>query len=401
MIIECTNCHKQYNIDAAKLNKKAVKFRCKSCNQVVTVSIPEVEAAQPVMAGKGNVGRQTTAHSTSAAMKPPEAGAASDTPSPPKTIPSAPKDNEVPGKANKRQARSKRLGVGGKMLLLFFLIPILLMIGASGMYVWQLKNLTNNIAQDSHEIVERLSHNLVNDTARMVAEQCRLYLLNHAELTRHDLNNDPEFRELAMQKVGETGYTCIYTVPDESGTSALWVHPNKKIIGVDLPPAMHKALGPSYVAWYNIYKGAYHGRTSHGYYAWQEKDGSVRDKYMTCVPVQGTPYVVAATTYVDEINKDVFSLKAKAGHMTRKTSSVILGVFIGTLGLMGTSVMFYGRRLKGNLIKLTDAAERISVGELNTEINIRSNDEISDLADTITRMQESIRLSIERLRRRR
>ena len=287
------------------------------------------------------------------------------------------------------------------MMLLFFLVPILLMVAASGLYFWQLKDLTNNISQDSHTIVERLSHELVNDTARMVSEQCRLYLLNHPELTKEKLDYDQEFRRLSMQKVGQTGYTCIYSVPDESGKSAVWVHPNDKIIGVDLPPAMHKALGTNYVAWFNIYKGAYGGRTSSGYYLWKEKDGSVREKYMTCVPVQGTPYIVAATTYVDEINHDVIDLKTKADHMTHKAASVIFGIFAGALCLMGTSVLFYGRRLKGNLIKLTDAAERISVGELNTDIVIQSNDEISDLADTITRMQESIRLSIERLRRRR
>jgi HAMP domain-containing protein len=46
-------------------------------------------------------------------------------------------------------------------------------------------------------------------------------------------------------------------------------------------------------------------------------------------------------------------------------------------------------------------AERISVGEMDAEIKIKSRDEIGDLAEAISRMQESIRLSIERLRRRR
>ena len=49
--------------------------------------------------------------------------------------------------------------------------------------------------------------------------------------------------------------------------------------------------------------------------------------------------------------------------------------------------------------KLTEAANRISVGELSVEIDKVSQDEIGDLADAITRMQDSIRLSIERLRR--
>jgi len=50
---------------------------------------------------------------------------------------------------------------------------------------------------------------------------------------------------------------------------------------------------------------------------------------------------------------------------------------------------------------LTDAANRISVGELGVEIENKSKDEIGELAEAITRMQDSIRLSIERLRRRR
>lgn len=396
MIIQCTNCQKQYSIDAGKLSQKTVKFRCKACNQVVTVTVPEATSAHAV-----GVDQTPKAHPQATPESgPASAGAATEGRAASPNLSSQP-HHEGKRPPHRKSASKKRLGVGGKMLLLFFLIPILLMVIASGLYIWQLRDLTNNISHDSHQIVERLSQDLVNDTARMVSEQCRLYLLAHPELSREKLNLDQEFRRLAMQKVGETGYTCIYSTPDETGASAVWVHPNDKIVGVNLPPAMHKALGPNYIAWFNIYKGAYGGRPSSGYYLWKEKDGSVRDKYMTCVPVQGTPYIVAATTYVDEINHDVRRLKTEADHMTRKAASVIFGVFAGALGLMGSSVLFYGRRLKGNLTKLTDAAERISVGELNTDIDIHSNDEISDLADTIGRMQESIRLSIERLRRRR
>jgi hypothetical protein len=44
--------------------------------------------------------------------------------------------------------------------------------------------------------------------------------------------------------------------------------------------------------------------------------------------------------------------------------------------------------------------ERILVSELGAEVGIKSKDENGDLADAISRMQDSIRLSIERLRRR-
>jgi methyl-accepting chemotaxis protein len=51
--------------------------------------------------------------------------------------------------------------------------------------------------------------------------------------------------------------------------------------------------------------------------------------------------------------------------------------------------------------KLTEVAERMSLGDLNMQINIPSKDEIGLLAQAIKRMQTSLRLAMERLRRRR
>jgi HAMP domain-containing protein len=69
--------------------------------------------------------------------------------------------------------------------------------------------------------------------------------------------------------------------------------------------------------------------------------------------------------------------------------------------LIGLIVAIYGHRLTGKIRSLTEVADRISVGELGMEIETQSKDEIGDLAEAIARMQDSIRLSIERLRRRR
>jgi len=62
---------------------------------------------------------------------------------------------------------------------------------------------------------------------------------------------------------------------------------------------------------------------------------------------------------------------------------------------------FSGRALSRPITKLTDTADRISVGELDVEIDTNRKDEIGDLAEAVSRMQDSIRLSIERLRKRR
>ena len=68
---------------------------------------------------------------------------------------------------------------------------------------------------------------------------------------------------------------------------------------------------------------------------------------------------------------------------------------------MAFIIIIYGYRLTRNIKYLTEAADRISVGDLEAEIEVTSKDEIGNLADAISRMQDSLRFSIERLRRRR
>jgi HAMP domain-containing protein len=53
------------------------------------------------------------------------------------------------------------------------------------------------------------------------------------------------------------------------------------------------------------------------------------------------------------------------------------------------------------IMTLTDVAERMSLGDLNIQINIPSKDEIGLLALAIKRMQTSLRLAMERLRKKR
>jgi len=76
-------------------------------------------------------------------------------------------------------------------------------------------------------------------------------------------------------------------------------------------------------------------------------------------------------------------------------------VLVAVIIIIGLCIVIYGYRLTRSIQYLTEAADRISVGDLEAEIEIKSKDEIGNLADAISRMQDSLRLSIERLRRRR
>ena len=73
----------------------------------------------------------------------------------------------------------------------------------------------------------------------------------------------------------------------------------------------------------------------------------------------------------------------------------------GTILLIVLIAYFAAKAVVTPITRLTDAANKISIGDLDVEISATSKDEIGELAAAIMRMQDSIRLSIARLARRR
>ena len=217
---------------------------------------------------------------------------------------------------------------------------------------------------------------------------------------KEDFMNDMGFKTLAVQKVGLTGYTALYEMPDSDGIWRTWAHVNPKIVGIDMA-SLKKPMGRNFPGFWKIFSGVKGRKRAQGYYTWQDKDGKFREKFMVCTPVAGTPYVVAATTYVDEFHGPVNLMQTRAAELTQKTRWIIWAILGGTLLLIGLIVAIYSHRLTAKIKSLTDVAERISIGDLGIEIKTTAKDEIGELAEAISRMQESIRMSIERLRRRR
>jgi nitrogen fixation/metabolism regulation signal transduction histidine kinase len=398
MIVICEECGKKYSIDPSKIKGERARFKCSICSHLVTVTKPKTAIEEP----------KTGSEEPKTPSPPSEEP---KTPSPPSEEPVMPKKSMKPDRKPKKEKAKKkapkgvglksgRLGLRSKMAILFLLIPIVLIASAGALYLWQLDAISSFLTDESTTVVKHMSEEVIADTARAVAAQTKLFIQTHPDLKKEDFNQNPDFKKMALQKVGKTGYACIYAIPDENGTSRMWAHPNEKLIGIDVPKAMRKPLGKKYNQWWSIYRGAYKGKASKGYYAWQDKDGAIRNKFMVCVPVEGTPYVVAATTYLDEFTRPMEALETRAKEQIRTAKGITFSILGVTLLLIAGIVTLYGHRLTSRIKSLTDTADRISVGELDAEIEIKSKDELGDLGEAISRMQESIRLSIQRLRRR-
>ncbi len=384
MIILCEECGKKYRIDPSKIGEEGMKFRCKACNHVITVSKPEAKEPEPkaFIEPEEEVGTVKTEMPSAESEKKPE------------------KRVNLPA-AGMIEGKKGRLGLRSKMVLLFFVLPIIIVAAAGILYLWQMSSLSKLLTEQSAESVKEMAEDLVKEKSRSASKQISLYLATHPELNKEDFSYEMNFRLIAVQKVGLTGYTCLYSIPDEQGVSSLWVHPNAKLIGIDLPKAMQKALGKEYHKWWDVYNGAYKGAESSGYYTWLNADGTVQEKFMVCTPVERTPYVVAATTNYDEFTRPIRVMETRAQKLISNAKYIISAIIIGTIVLIGLVVSIYGNLLVNKIKSLTDLAQRISIGDLDAEVGIKSKDEIGDLYDAIVRMQESIRLSMERLRRRR
>lgn len=392
MTVICEECGKVYHIDPDKLDRykgKSVRVRCSECGHVTEISklfdSPE-EPADDFMADAG---------ADMPSFEPEEEDTEAEEAAPRMASSSAPAEMRTTG----------WLGLRGKMMVLFLVLPILLMAISGYISQMQLNKLANEITEESTALVLQEGSEKLMQKSRDVALQAEIYLRAHPELVREDFFYDPDFSGIAVQSVGETGYTCLIQEPEpETGQNwTIWAHPNPNIIGIDDIDMIRKALGPYFDHFFEVLTGSEGMKESEGFYRWKDPDGKIREKYMALAPIQleGKPFLLMSTAYIDEFTNKTTTLKERAQEMAVATRNINFGILIGAIFLIGLIIIIYGYRLTRNIQYLTEAADRISVGDLEAEIDVHSKDEIGNLADAISRMQDSLRFSIERLRRRR
>jgi HAMP domain-containing protein len=295
--------------------------------------------------------------------------------------------------------RKRWFGLRFKMFFLFFFVPIILFIASSFLYLNYMKTLSGLITKESSQLVTKMAEEAIAEKGRSVAKEVERYLLNHPDLKKEFFMYDPALKSIGIQKVGQTGYTCLVSKLLETEPSCLWLHPVEKLIGKDIIQAMHKTLGDEYERWYKIQDIAFKtGKETGGYYMWHDK----REKYMVMVPVEGTDFFIPSTTYIDEFTLPMTELQVRANKLTGTMARTVMIVLAAAAILVALIVVIYSFKLSGGVKKLSAAADRISLGDVDFEIDrIKSGDEIEDLANAFSRMQESIRLALKRLRERR
>lgn len=268
---------------------------------------------------------------------------------------------------------------------------------------------TDELNEDAKQQLELLGQKIIRAKARDVAKQISIFLQANPGLTIKELQKNQYFKNFTMQKVGETGYTCLY----EAGTGIMRIHPNPSLIDFDM-----QLLSEKLPTWWAIFEPTLSGKEVSGYYDWLEADGTTRRKYMTMTPVHepfsGQTLMIAATTYIDEFSAPIVTMKNKAGKIVAhyqdfvsRQGVIISSVAAAFLLITFACVYFLGRRSGLRYIlpieQLARAAKKLAKGkwEANEYVALlQRKDEIGDLAIAFNNMQTQLKDLFIRLEQR-
>ncbi len=261
--------------------------------------------------------------------------------------------------------------------------------------------LGDSAANDSVKALEGLGEKIIEQKAADVALQCRIFVNTHPEMTIEDLQRNKEFQSIAVQSVGETGYTLIY----EKKTGIMRFHPNPDLINFDMHNWQKKL--PDF---WRIFENTFDGKPNSGYYAWQDVDGKIRPKFMAIVPVKGTPLMVAATTYIHEFSIPMEETRKKIDLATRnihthvdQTLNDIYTAFINFMIIMFIAVsvisFWLARTITTPIIALTRGVRAIGRGELDHRVEVTTDDEFEVLARAFNKMTSDLKEHMSELAR--
>jgi len=255
--------------------------------------------------------------------------------------------------------------------------------------------------RDSVSALEETGEAAMQQKAIDVADKIHIYLEGHPGPTAEELKNDPELARIAVEPIGQTGYTALY----EKETGIMIFHPNPSMVNYD----MHN-LSETLPSFWMVFHPSLRGTVSSGYYDWEDADGTIREKFMYMVPVEGTVYMVAATTYIDEFSQPAIVTKNEILAATAQATIQIdrqisntqftFRIIFAVLLLVITGLSFWLSRLITNPIKkLKMSSEIIGGGNLDYSVDVKTGDELEDLANSFNKMALDLKTHIEDLRR--
>ena len=308
------------------------------------------------------------------------------------------------------QTPNPRFRIRTKILLVFLglsIIPLLVFGYVSFRDIRQISRFVlesstsvgNSAANDSTRALESLGAEILRQKAIDVALQCRIFMDANPGLSTRELQAHPEFQKIAVQPVGETGYTIVY----EKRTGIMRFHINPQLINFDMHNWKEKL--PDFWA---LFEQSLDGTPGGGYYDWQDPDRSIRKKFMYMAPVEGTRFVVSATTYIDEFSKPANLTKQQIAESTRVINeqmdesirnirNTFVAILLAMIFIVAGISYFLSMMITDPIVALIRGVKALGRGDMEYQVNVKTGDELETLADSFNRMTTDLKIHVEEL----
>jgi predicted Zn finger-like uncharacterized protein len=364
--VTCEKCGKRYQIDPHQIDAKEGGFRCTSCNNLIAIAKPG-----------GNPGN-------------------------PAPEPEPEKKKKVPEGVGRAL---KGLGIRGKMFLVLFLIPIAILVIAVPFSIGYITRAVDGIIQETVLAEVEGAKNQANQFASAIAKQVESYLAAHPDLKMDDFAKDPGLREIVTQRQLMSGEASLYLRLDPEKAGTILVTKNPILEGQPIQSMMVKGeLGKDKYDEFGkiamIGAPSEEHREASDFFLSKDEDGILKERMAAFAPVSRTPYGIIYTALTADFMSPAKIVEDRIKNLVLQTRTIVIAIFGATLLAIAVIMLVYLQRLTQRIKSLTDVTNRISVGELEARVEVKTGDEIGALAEAISRMQDSIRLAIERLRRR-
>ncbi len=269
-------------------------------------------------------------------------------------------------------------------LILSFLIVTILPLAVMGYAGLRVMDRISLVAlEGTTKNLKQMAEDSIHQQALSVARQVELYLEAHPEMLTipaKELQANQELAALAVQPVGKTGYTVLY-----DSDAVTHFHANPALIGVNL-----HTLASALPEFWRILEASLSGTPVDGYYKWEEADGSLRDKYMSCVSVGKTRFRVAATTYIDEFFQPLQNTRTEITGISKEAQRSLFIAMGISAGLAVLAAALLALIIVRPLGRVTEGARLFSEGKLDQEIRLGGRDEIGQLAMTLNQMARQL-----------
>lgn len=282
------------------------------------------------------------------------------------------------------------------------LIPVMIFLVILKLYGGQFRvQITDTIKQGYKEewrhselVLREQLESSIRQKSSDVALQLDLVLQTVPWMTLHDLYRDPHFRTIAVQPVGQTGYTFLFTA---NGGVARF-HPNRKVENRSL-----RRFAKDLPAFWSVVRASLSGRQqTAGYYEWRETSGDLRHKYMVITRLRqptsdGVYLSVAATAYLDEFTVPL--QKAQGLHASTleyltltinrlMESFRVVGFLFMGLGILAISLLAgaVGTYFSRSIVQLREATRRVNEGDFSVRVEPSMSGEVGTLTEDFNQM---------------